>query len=179
MTPGKGDACLACGLADGTLPLPGGTLLRTAHWTVEHCTGPLGVGTLVVRPLRHVTGVHEMNARESAGLGPLLARVTSALRTAVGDGCEQVYVCLWSHAGRVPGHVHFVVQPARTSDIDRHEGLYGPALQVAMFTEGTEPEPTAVEEFCDRVRDALSHDSVPDDLSVPGGLSVPDEDSAI
>lgn len=29
--------CLACALAAGTAPLPGGTLLRTAHWTVEHC----------------------------------------------------------------------------------------------------------------------------------------------
>ncbi|WP_367045048.1 hypothetical protein [Streptomyces sp. Je 1-332] len=58
-------------------------------------------------------------------------------------------------AGRVPGHIHFVVQPARTSDIDRHGGAYGPGLQTAMLDEGTEPEQSAVEEFCARVRRAL------------------------
>ncbi|MGW6058736.1 HIT family protein [Streptomyces sp. NPDC055189] len=151
--------CLACDLAAGTAPLPGGTLLRTPHWTVEHCVGPLGTGTLIVKPLRHITGVHEMSTGESAELGPLLTRVTSALRTAVGDECEQVYVCLWSHAGRVPGHIHFVVQPARTSDIDRHGGAYGPALQAAMFAGGAEFEQGAVEELCARVRRALAEDS--------------------
>ncbi|MEU3739237.1 hypothetical protein AB0E78_19380 [Streptomyces sp. NPDC032198] len=159
MTPAEGGGCVACDLTDGTRPLPGGTLLRTPHWTVEHCVGPLGVGTLVVKPLRHITGVHEMSAGESAGLGPLLARVTSALRTAVGEECEQVYVCLWSHHGRVPGHIHFVVQPARTSDIDRHGAAYGPGLQVAMFAEGAEPEPEAVAEFCARVRRVLGEGS--------------------
>ncbi|MWA13719.1 HIT family protein [Streptomyces sp. BA2] len=154
-SPGERPDCLACGLAAGTVPLLGGTLLRSPHWTVEHCVGPLGVGTLIVKPLRHITGVHELGVEEGAELGPLLTRVTTAVRTAVGDECEQVYVCLWSHAGRVPGHIHFVVQPARTSDIDRHGGAYGPGLQGALFAEGAEPETAAVEEFCGRVRRAL------------------------
>lgn len=157
--PGESGDCVACGLAAGTVPLPGDTLLRTAHWTVEHCTGPLGVGALIVKPLRHITGVHEMSVGEGAELGPLLGRVGSALRAAVGDECEQVYVCLWSHAGRVPGHIHFVVQAARTSDIDRHGGVYGPALQAAMFAEGAEPEPGVVEEFCGLLRRVLDEGS--------------------
>lgn len=157
--PGKSRDCLACALADGTAPLPGGTLLRTAHWTVEHCTGPLGVGTLIVKPLRHITGVHELGVEEGTELGPLLTRVTAAVRTAVGDECEQVYVCLWSHAARVPGHIHFVVQAARTPDIDRHGGVYGPALQMAMFAEGADPEPGVVEEFCGLLRRVLDEGS--------------------
>ncbi|MFG2649410.1 hypothetical protein [Streptomyces sp. NPDC048436] len=48
------------------------------------------------------------------------------------------------------------MQPARTRDIDRHGGAYGPALQMAMFAEGAPPEPGAVEEFCGRLRHALS-----------------------
>ncbi|GGO33111.1 MULTISPECIES: HIT family protein [Streptomyces] len=145
--------CLACGLTDGSVPLPGGAVLRTAHWAVEHCVGPLGVGTFVVKPLRHVTGVHELSAEEAAGLGPLLVRVADAVRAVVGD-CEQVYVCLWSHAGRVPGHIHFVVQPARTGDLDRH-AAHGPALQVAMFAEGAGPDADAVVEVCGRMRREL------------------------
>ncbi|MGW5864091.1 hypothetical protein ACWFRJ_18220 [Streptomyces sp. NPDC055239] len=119
-----------------------------------------------MKPLRHVTGVHELDTGESAELGPLMTRVTAAVRAEAGDECEQVYVCLWSHAGRVPGHIHFVVQPARTSDIDRHGGVYGPALQAAMFAEDAEPDPGAVEDFCVRVRRALNEHA-------------PDGDSAI
>ncbi|MGH4033695.1 HIT family protein [Actinomycetota bacterium Odt1-20B] len=147
-------SCLACELAHGEAELPGGTVLRTALWTVEHCVGPLGVGTLVVKPLRHVTGVHELTGAESAELGPLLTRVSGAVREAVED-CEQVYVCLWSHAGRVPGHLHFVVQPARTADLDRHDA-YGPALQMAQFTAGEAPETGAVAEVCERLRGLLA-----------------------
>ncbi|MEU7578307.1 hypothetical protein AB0B50_11955 [Streptomyces sp. NPDC041068] len=148
---------MACGLAAGTVPLPGGTVLRTAHWTVEHCVGPLGVGTLLVKPLRHVTGVDGLSPDEAAEMGPLLTRVSAAVRACAEgvDGCEQVYVCLWSHAGREPGHLHFVVQPARTSDIDRHGGAYGPALQAAMFRAGEQPDPAAVEAFCRRARALL------------------------
>lgn len=153
--PEKNRDCLACALANGTAPLPGGALLRTPYWTVEHCVGTLGLGTLIVKPLRHITGVHELGVEEGAELGPLLALVTTAVRKVVGEECEQVYVCLWSHAGRAPGHIHFVVQPARTADIDRHGGAYGPGLQTAMLDEGAEQEQSAVEEFCARVRRAL------------------------
>lgn len=38
--------CTACDLAAGTLPLPGGRIHETTHWLVEHCVGPLGLGTL-------------------------------------------------------------------------------------------------------------------------------------
>ncbi|MEV0322380.1 hypothetical protein ACIBKX_28310 [Streptomyces sp. NPDC050658] len=139
--------------------MPGGTLLRTAHWTVEHCVGPLGVGTLIVKPLRHLTGVHELEGGEAVELGPLLEKVTSALRAVFGRDCEQVYVCLWSHAGRVPGHIHFVVQPALTRDIERYGDVYGPVLQMAMLEDRVAPEPSAVEEFCGRVRGVLRGDS--------------------
>jgi diadenosine tetraphosphate (Ap4A) HIT family hydrolase len=119
---------------------------------VEHCVGPLGVGTLVVKPVRHVTSIADLDAAESAELGPLLARVGAAVRQAV--ACEQIYVCLWSHAGRVPVHIHFVVQPARTEDLDAHDAV-GPALQMAMFGAGVPPEVAAVEAICDRYRALL------------------------
>ncbi|MFF1700205.1 hypothetical protein ACFVXC_42345 [Streptomyces sp. NPDC058257] len=108
MTSDGGRDCLACGLADGTVPLPGGTILRTSRWTVEHCVGALGVGTLVV-------------------------------------------------------------QPARTPDIDRHGGAYGPALQMAMFAEGASAEPRVVEEFCGRVRRALDEGALDEDSAIQVG----------
>ena len=108
--------CLACDLSAGRLPLPGGRIHETERWAVEHCVGPLGVGALVVKPRRHVVAVGELRADEAAELGPLLARTAAIVDELVQP--EQVYVGLWSHAGRVRVHIHFVVQPATTEAID-------------------------------------------------------------
>jgi diadenosine tetraphosphate (Ap4A) HIT family hydrolase len=100
---------LACALTTGELPLPGGLIFRTEHWLVEHCVGPLGLGTLIVKPARHVTAVAELSEAEAIELGPLLRRSLSVVSRLVES--EQVYNCLWSHAGGVPVHIHYVVQP--------------------------------------------------------------------
>jgi hypothetical protein len=40
-----------------------------SRWLVEHCVGPLGVGTLLVDSKRHVTRVAELTEQEAAELG--------------------------------------------------------------------------------------------------------------
>ncbi|WP_433176749.1 HIT family protein [Actinoallomurus sp. CA-150999] len=133
-------------------PLPGGRLHESSGWVVEHCVGPLGVGTLVVVPLRHVVHVADLNEAESAALGPLLQRTAAAVTEVVRP--EQVYVCLWSHAGGIPGHIHFVVQPITKADMTRFNAG-GPELQTAMFRAGELPDESEVEAVCVRLRDAL------------------------
>ncbi len=140
------DGCLACDLARGRLPLPGGRIHRTEHWLVEHCVGPLGLGTLLVQPERHVVHVADLTDAEAAELGPLLrdaARVVTALRAP-----EQVYSCLWSHG---PVHIHYVVQPVDRALMDSL-GTHGPMLQVAMFERGTLEDESAVEQFAQQAR---------------------------
>lgn len=146
--------CLACNLAEGRLPLPGGRVHETAYWIVEHCIGPLGVGSLIVKPRRHVVHVADLDEVEAAELGPLLRDVAAAVTELTEP--EQVYVTLWSHAGAVPGHIHWVVQPVTASDMAEHDGYYGPWIQVAMFNRGVDPPLDEVEAFCDRARAALS-----------------------
>ena len=68
---------------------------------------------------------------------------------------EQVYVGLWSHAGRVRVHIHFVVQPATTEAIDA-VGSHGPGLAAGMFERGELPDPAAVEAISDRARGVRS-----------------------
>jgi hypothetical protein len=66
---------------------------------------------------------------------------------------HQVYVCLWSHAENVPGHIHWVVQPvAASADPTRR----GPHLQAAMFDADEYPDPAAVEDAADRLRTVLA-----------------------
>jgi diadenosine tetraphosphate (Ap4A) HIT family hydrolase len=114
----------------------------TDAWVVEHCIGPLGVGTLLVKPFRHCTSVADLTAPEAEELGPLLQ-------------ADQVYVCLWSHAGWSPGHVHFLVQPAW-----RHQAASftapGPTLQSEMFFANRPPDPEEVAAFCEQARTFLA-----------------------
>lgn len=65
--------------------------------------GPLGLGTRIVKPRRHVTGVAQLSDDEAAELGPSLrgsSKIAAELTTA-----EQVYNCLWSHVGGILVHV--------------------------------------------------------------------------
>jgi diadenosine tetraphosphate (Ap4A) HIT family hydrolase len=142
-------SCLACDLAEGRRDLPGGRIHETAHWIVEHCVGPLGVGTLVVKPRRHVVHVSQLSEAESAEVGPLLTRTAAIVEALTRP--DQVYVCLWSHAGWKPGHVHFVVQPVARELRELYPNQ-GPALQAAMFKQGTDLPPDDVEAFAERAR---------------------------
>jgi diadenosine tetraphosphate (Ap4A) HIT family hydrolase len=123
-------------------------------WLVEHCVGPLGVGALIVKPRRHVTRVADLTEDEAPALGPLLVRATQVV-TELTDP-EQSYVTLWSHAGGVPVHIHFVVQPITADLIESHGGTYGPVLQVAMFEAGAMPPEQEVEAFADRARELFA-----------------------
>lgn len=143
------EGCLACDLVAGRRELPGGVIHETPLFLVEHCVGPLGVGTLLVKPRRHVTRTAELTDDEAIELGRLLRRSAQVIDELVRP--EQVYTCQWSHMGRTPVHVHWVVQPATTADIDEL-GDYGPALQLAMFQRGTQPDAAAVDAFADRAR---------------------------
>jgi ATP adenylyltransferase len=153
------DGCLACDLAAGRQPLPGGLVHEQDGWLVEHCVGPLGVGTLVVKPRRHVTRVADLATDEAASLGPLLAQAAQVV-SALTDP-EQVYVALWSHADGVPGHIHFVIQPVTSETMVAHGGKYAIALQTAMFEEGVTPDVSEVEAFAERARGLFRESLVP------------------
>ncbi|MBA3688654.1 MAG: hypothetical protein H0W81_07485 [Chloroflexi bacterium] len=154
--PEKTASCLACDLISGASPLPGGSILRTHHWAVEHCIGPLGVGSLVVKPLRHVVHFADLEIGEVAEIGPLLHQAAQAVTELT--KAEQVYVCLWSHANRQPGHIHFVVQPVSADDMRRFDA-HGPALQLAMFESSDLPAVEDVEQFARRASSWFAHHS--------------------
>ena len=144
--------CMACQLTAGERDLAGGRVFQTEHWVVEHCIGTLGVGTLVLKPFRHLVGLADMSDAEAAELGPLMRRTTAIIKALT--GADQVYACLWSHADWTPGHIHFVLQPAWNALRSRYPGP-GPALQMAMFSEAQALDPEAVAAFCARARSAF------------------------
>ncbi len=124
------------------------------RWVVEHCIGPLGVGTMIVKPIRHVVHLADLDANEVAELGPVLSQLARAVSIAASERGEppgQVYACLWSHADRRPGHIHFVVQPVGHDLMERF-GAHGPELQLRMFQASQPMDPSAMEAAAERVR---------------------------
>lgn len=144
--------CLGCDLANGRRDLPGGRIYETTHWVVEHCIGPLGVGTLIVKPFRHVYNVWELTDDEAKELGPLLRRVAATIRVILAP--DQVYTCEWSHMGFKPGHLHFVLQPIWNAMSEKHERP-GPFLQSDMFKAKVMPPREEVEAFANRARSMI------------------------
>lgn len=143
-------SCLACDQTSGDRELPGGRVHSTDHWVVEHCVGPLGVGTLLVKPFRHCLSVGQLLPEESAELGPLLASASACAQHLM--EAEQVYVCLWPHAAWSPGHIHFVVQPSWGHLRERFSAP-GPTLQSEQLRANVDPPQSEVEAFCDRARE--------------------------
>lgn len=141
--------CVACNLTRER-SAPGGCIHETEHWFVDHCIGPLGVGTLIVRPKRHVTHVASLVQKEAAELGAVLQQAAEVVTRL--EAPEQVYVTLWSHMQAVPGHIHFVVQPVTRARMDEHDGQYGPRLQVQMFERKVFPDPALAAGFAEQAR---------------------------
>jgi diadenosine tetraphosphate (Ap4A) HIT family hydrolase len=149
---------MACDLVEHPERIPGGRIASIGGWVVEHCVGPLGIGTMVVKPARHVVHLSELDADEAADLGPaltLVARAVGLASTEVGDSPGQVYACLWSHAERKPGHIHFVVQPVGEALMERFDA-HGPELQMRMFKANEPMDPTLMIAAADRIRAHLA-----------------------
>ena len=140
------DHCLACDLTEGRQPLPGGLIARFDGWRVEHCIGPFGVGTLIVKPARHVESLAALTGDEAGRLGPVLRLTAEVVQHTT--GATQVYCCLWSHG---PVHIHFVVQPEADDVVERF-GTWGPMLQAAMVGDGTVPTDEEIEKAAWRAR---------------------------
>jgi len=150
--------CLACDLIEHPEKVPGGRIASIGGWVVEHCVGPLGVGAVVVKPRRHVIHLADLDRAEAAQLGPLLADVARAVSSAqaeAGEPADQVYACLWSHAERRPGHIHFVIQPVSAALMARHDA-HGPKLQTRMFEADESIDPAAAATAAERISARLN-----------------------
>jgi diadenosine tetraphosphate (Ap4A) HIT family hydrolase len=111
---------------------------------------PARVGTVIVKPKRHVVRVADLSSVESEEMGVVLRDATDVVTRL--ESPEQVYVTLRSHAHAVPGHIHSVVQPVTTSRMDEHDGEHG-RLQAEMFDRKVVRDPDEASDFARRARD--------------------------
>jgi diadenosine tetraphosphate (Ap4A) HIT family hydrolase len=97
------------------VPLPGGLIAETKTWRAEHCIGPFGPGSVVVKTKAHREALWQLTPEEASELGPFLARVSGAIVD--GLGAERAYLTMW--VDKPPHHVHMVVYPRWPTDDKR------------------------------------------------------------
>ena len=114
--------CNACLIVAGSRRPPGGELLRFDRFVVHGLDGPSAVPAwIVITASRHVRGVYDLTESEWTAVGPLISRVMSAQRKAL--GAEHVYLFalgdLLHHA-----HLHLVPRFADTPVHLRGRGVF-------------------------------------------------------
>jgi diadenosine tetraphosphate (Ap4A) HIT family hydrolase len=97
-------------------------IFASDYWRLVHSFNSALEGWLVLVPRRHVTAIAELTEGEAAELGPLLRKVSKALRDEL--GCSKTYVIQFAEAEGFE-HVHFHVV-ARPPDLP-HE-MQGPRV---------------------------------------------------
>ncbi len=90
------------------------SILRTESWDLAHASGSALEGWLVLATRRHVPVVADLSDNEAAELGPLLRRVSRALRDTI--GCPKTYVAQFAeHPLHQHVHVHVIPRHANQS----------------------------------------------------------------
>ncbi|HSM83569.1 MAG TPA: diadenosine tetraphosphate hydrolase [Nodosilinea sp.] len=130
--------CLACQLLAGAQTAPGGTIAENTWWVADHCVGPYGLGSVVLKTRAHRENLWDLSAEESASLGPFMQQLSEAI--AVAMAAERVYVSLW--VDQPPYHVHFVLQP-RYADHHHPQELGLKGLELQVFRTLSAPPPAA------------------------------------
>lgn len=101
--------CYACGWNSRLDEAPPRESVITEHgWRVALAIGCSLPGWVVVVPTRHLESMDELTDGEASALGPLLRRLTGALRQIV--DCERTYVALFAEQEGF-AHLHMHVVP--------------------------------------------------------------------
>jgi diadenosine tetraphosphate (Ap4A) HIT family hydrolase len=157
--------CLACQILAGTHTVPGGTIAENDWWVADHCLGPYGLGSVVIKTRTHRENLGDLSVAEAAALGPFMQQISVSMTQAL--GAARVYVSLW--VDQPPYHVHFVLQP-RYPDNPQELGLKGLELQV-FRTLGQPPAATDMAIMADRIRTYWQRTFAP--LHLQGGARCP------
>jgi diadenosine tetraphosphate (Ap4A) HIT family hydrolase len=134
------DDCLLCRVADADAFFARRRVWADEHWRLSVVLRGAVAGFAHLEPHRHIPFITDLDGPEAATLGPVLARASTALRTAT--DADKVYVYVFGD--RVP-HLHFNLAPHRPGDaLTGGPGLLQPDAEPADPAEH-EAAATAVE----------------------------------
>lgn len=121
--------CRTCELVqrrDEGLAATWDSVQRTTNWDVAHAYDTSIEGWMVLVVRRHVASLADLTDAETAEVGPLIVRLSRALRDAV--GCVKTYVAQFAEDPGHP-HVHIHLVPRYS---DQPADLRGPAVFGAL-----------------------------------------------
>ncbi len=105
------DACKTCEMSErrrqGKAPL-WDHIYQSEYWDLAHAFNTALPGWMVLIVRRHTESLDELTEQEAAELGPLIRRVSLALKNEF--GCTKTYVIQFAEARR-HNHVHFHIVP--------------------------------------------------------------------
>ena len=118
--------CLLCDGERASGDLNRTVVWEDATWRLSMARRGYTTGFAYLEPKRHVPYITDLDGEEAATFGPVIARVTSALKAAAGADLVYVYV----FGGGIP-HLHVHLGPHRegdalNADIIRGELAYEP-----------------------------------------------------
>lgn len=139
-------SCGTCRANRGELSAPGGVIYQDAHWRLEHILPPIPLaGWLVLKPLRHIEALGDMNLEEAATFGPLVQSISAALQAVIHPA--KVYLCQFSEAEHFT-HIHFHLIP-RAADLPTERR--GPAVFQLLSVTRREGSDLASPEEAERI----------------------------
>jgi diadenosine tetraphosphate (Ap4A) HIT family hydrolase len=105
------DECLLCRVSDADAYFDRRRVWTDDHWRLSVVLAGPVAGFAHLEPHRHIPFITDLDGPEAATLGPVLARVTEAVRRAT--AADKIYVYVFGD--RVP-HLHFNLAPHRPGD---------------------------------------------------------------
>jgi diadenosine tetraphosphate (Ap4A) HIT family hydrolase len=153
--------CLLCRGSDAEMQLNRSVVWEDGLWRLSMSRRGYTSGFAYLEPKRHVPHITDLDGEEAATFGPVLARVTRALREAAGADLVYVYV----FGGGIP-HLHVHLGPHREGDalnesIIRGEFTYEPqpsGAQLIVSHEFPELPADEIGTVIDRARALLADD---------------------
>lgn len=150
----KPEGCFVCRKHVGEISIPGGAVYENDLVYAGHAAIPEGqttayLGSLMVEPKRHISGLADLTDDESQKVGLLIARLSRALKTS--EGAEHVYMFVLGHA--VP-HLHIWVVPRYPGTPREYWGL-----RVDEWPGAPRGGAEQIATLCKRIREYLANES--------------------
>jgi len=148
------EGCFVCRKHVGEISLPGCAVYEDDLVYAGHAAIPEGqttdyLGSLMVEPKRHISGLADLTDDESQKVGLLIARLSRALKTS--EGAEHVYMFVLGHA--VP-HLHIWVVPRYPGTPSEYWGL-----RVNEWSGAPRGGAEQIATLCKRIREYLANES--------------------
>ncbi|MGP8075713.1 MAG: HIT family protein [Thermoplasmata archaeon] len=125
--PGSATGCRLCLGPEGDKELDRVLVWEDSCWRLTTSVGGEVAGFSYLEPKRHIPHITDLDGEEARTIGPVLAKVTRALKEAT--DAELVYIYVFG--GGIP-HLHIHLGPHREGDPLNHQLIRGEVMETKL-----------------------------------------------